>query len=245
MVITGPMADELLRIGKRPARAAEARPCARASPGCSAGLHRDLRLPDERRRLRRPRRRPAPAPAMPAPPAPTTPTSSSSTPARCARRPRTGSWPGSPSWPPGSGSAARAPCWRSPAAWPSTSRARWPRARPRSTSLPDPTPTAACPSSWRRPRAAEGAVVDVALDKAETYEGLSGAAGGDGVSGFVTIQRGCDKFCTFCVVPVHPRPRARRPRRARSSGKPASSPTPATRRSSSSARPSTPTAGRT
>jgi tRNA-2-methylthio-N6-dimethylallyladenosine synthase len=44
-------------------------------------------------------------------------------------------------------------------------------------------------------------VVDIKLDKAETYEGLSGAAGGDGVSGFVTIQRGCDKFCTFCVVP--------------------------------------------
>ena len=44
-------------------------------------------------------------------------------------------------------------------------------------------------------------VVDVRLDKAETYEGLSGAVGGDGVSGFVTIQRGCDKFCTFCVVP--------------------------------------------
>jgi tRNA-2-methylthio-N6-dimethylallyladenosine synthase len=46
-----------------------------------------------------------------------------------------------------------------------------------------------------------GPIVDVKLDKAETYEGLSGAAGGDGVSGFVTIQRGCDKFCTFCVVP--------------------------------------------
>jgi tRNA-2-methylthio-N6-dimethylallyladenosine synthase len=44
-------------------------------------------------------------------------------------------------------------------------------------------------------------VIDVQLDKAETYEGLSGAVGGDGVSGFVTIQRGCDKFCTFCVVP--------------------------------------------
>ena len=43
--------------------------------------------------------------------------------------------------------------------------------------------------------------IDVKLDKAETYEGLSGAIGGDGVSGFVTIQRGCDKFCTFCVVP--------------------------------------------
>ena len=44
-------------------------------------------------------------------------------------------------------------------------------------------------------------LVDVRLDKAETYDGLSGAIGGDGVSGFVTIQRGCDKFCTFCVVP--------------------------------------------
>ncbi len=45
------------------------------------------------------------------------------------------------------------------------------------------------------------AVIDVRLDKRETYEGLSGAEGGDGVSGFVTIQRGCDKFCSFCVVP--------------------------------------------
>ena len=42
--------------------------------------------------------------------------------------------------------------------------------------------------------------IDVNLDKHETYEGL-GATEGDGVSGFVTIQRGCDKFCTFCVVP--------------------------------------------
>ena len=47
----------------------------------------------------------------------------------------------------------------------------------------------------------EHPLLDVKLDKAETYEGLSGALGGDGVSGFVTIQRGCDKFCTFCVVP--------------------------------------------
>jgi tRNA-2-methylthio-N6-dimethylallyladenosine synthase len=51
------------------------------------------------------------------------------------------------------------------------------------------------------PAAPSAPVVDVKLDKAETYEGLSGAVGGDGVSGFVTIQRGCDKFCTFCVVP--------------------------------------------
>jgi tRNA-2-methylthio-N6-dimethylallyladenosine synthase len=65
------------------------------------------------------------------------------------------------------------------------------------------------PDSYRRMpellAAARGAhttpFIDVKLDKAETYEGLSGAVGGDGVSGFVTIQRGCDKFCTFCVVP--------------------------------------------
>jgi tRNA-2-methylthio-N6-dimethylallyladenosine synthase len=63
------------------------------------------------------------------------------------------------------------------------------------------------PDSYRRvPEllAAAGAgapQIDVRLDKDETYEGLSGAEGGDGVSGFVTIQRGCDKFCTFCVVP--------------------------------------------
>jgi tRNA-2-methylthio-N6-dimethylallyladenosine synthase len=44
--------------------------------------------------------------------------------------------------------------------------------------------------------------VDVRLDRLETYEGLDAAGGGDGVSGFVTIQRGCDKFCTFCVVPL-------------------------------------------
>jgi len=61
--------------------------------------------------------------------------------------------------------------------------------------------TAAEPAHAHAPGAAPGPLIDVKLDKAETYEGLSGAAGGDGISGFVTIQRGCDKFCTFCVVP--------------------------------------------
>ena len=51
-------------------------------------------------------------------------------------------------------------------------------------------------------RAREGErVIDTTLDKAEVYEGLDGHADDDGVSGQVTIQRGCDKFCTFCVVP--------------------------------------------
>ncbi len=44
-------------------------------------------------------------------------------------------------------------------------------------------------------------VVDVTLDRAEVYEGLDGVPDDDGVSGQVTIGRGCDKFCSFCVVP--------------------------------------------
>ncbi|HET6583717.1 MAG TPA: tRNA (N6-isopentenyl adenosine(37)-C2)-methylthiotransferase MiaB [Nannocystaceae bacterium] len=51
-----------------------------------------------------------------------------------------------------------------------------------------------------RARAGER-VVDVTLDRTEVYEGLDGLPDDDGVSGHVTIQRGCDKFCTFCVVP--------------------------------------------
>lgn len=51
-----------------------------------------------------------------------------------------------------------------------------------------------------RARAGER-VIDVKLDKTEIYEGLPEAPDDDGVSAFVTVQRGCDKFCTFCVVP--------------------------------------------
>jgi tRNA-2-methylthio-N6-dimethylallyladenosine synthase len=56
------------------------------------------------------------------------------------------------------------------------------------------------PELVARARAGER-VVDVELDKSEVYEGLDGIPADDGVSGQVTIQRGCDKFCTFCVVP--------------------------------------------
>ncbi len=45
-------------------------------------------------------------------------------------------------------------------------------------------------------------IKDTTLDRAETYEGLDAAPEmTDGITGHITIQRGCDKFCTFCVVP--------------------------------------------
>jgi len=44
-------------------------------------------------------------------------------------------------------------------------------------------------------------VSDTTLDRAETYEGLDPSRTIGTVVGHVTIQRGCDKFCTFCVVP--------------------------------------------
>ncbi len=43
-------------------------------------------------------------------------------------------------------------------------------------------------------------VVDVKLDREETYRGLSPARE-PGIKGWITVQRGCDKFCTFCIVP--------------------------------------------
>lgn len=35
----------------------------------------------------------------------------------------------------------------------------------------------------------------------EKFDALQVPRGGDGVTAFLTVQEGCDKFCTFCVVP--------------------------------------------
>jgi len=45
-------------------------------------------------------------------------------------------------------------------------------------------------------------VQDTVLDIHETYEGIDpGMSPSSSVAGMVPIQRGCDKFCAFCIVP--------------------------------------------
>lgn len=42
--------------------------------------------------------------------------------------------------------------------------------------------------------------IDVRLDRTEMYDGVE-VDRVPGISGWISVQRGCDKFCTFCIVP--------------------------------------------
>jgi tRNA-2-methylthio-N6-dimethylallyladenosine synthase len=67
------------------------------------------------------------------------------------------------------------------------------------------------PELLARRRRAQGAVIDTEFPVESKFDELPAAADGTAVSAFLTIQEGCDKFCTFCVVPYTRGAEASRP----------------------------------
>jgi tRNA-2-methylthio-N6-dimethylallyladenosine synthase len=57
------------------------------------------------------------------------------------------------------------------------------------------------PELVARASRAAGAVIDTEFPAEEKFDFLPDAAAPQGLTAFLTIQEGCDKFCSFCVVP--------------------------------------------
>ncbi len=57
------------------------------------------------------------------------------------------------------------------------------------------------PEMVARASRAAGAVIDVDFATVEKFDALPEQAASQGLTAFLTVQEGCDKFCSFCVVP--------------------------------------------
>ena len=57
------------------------------------------------------------------------------------------------------------------------------------------------PEMVARAARAGGAVIDTDFPTEQKFDFLPDAAAPQGLTAFLTIQEGCDKFCSFCVVP--------------------------------------------
>ena len=57
------------------------------------------------------------------------------------------------------------------------------------------------PEMVARAARAAGAVVETDFATVEKFDALTAPAANQGLTAFLTVQEGCDKFCSFCVVP--------------------------------------------